>query len=97
MSYLCCLYLFTYTGVKRDFHIRLCLCRLTVTCSVLLKEQEMLTQSLVFCAVFIRPLCVFVLFPLAIALYALLRFMASDYSFGILKLFSWLLLVMYSC
>ena len=43
MSYLCYLYLFTYTGVKRDFHIRLCLCSLTVTCSVLLKEQEMLT------------------------------------------------------
>ena len=46
--------------------------------------QCSVAQSLVFCVVFYRPL--FVL--LAIVLSVLLRIMASDYPFGIFKLFS---------
>ena len=42
-------------------------------------------RSLVFCVMFCRSL--FVLFPLAIVLPVLLRFTASDYPFGIFKLF----------
>jgi hypothetical protein len=45
-------------------------------------------QSLVFCGVLCRSL--FVLFLLAIVVSVLLRFMASDYLFGILDL--WLLI-----
>jgi hypothetical protein len=37
------LYLFTYTGVQHDFHIRWCSCRLTVTWRVLHVKQELLT------------------------------------------------------
>jgi len=45
MFYLCYLYLFTYTGVQHDFHIRLCLYRLAVTRQVSHVQQEMLTPS----------------------------------------------------
>jgi len=43
MLYLCYLYLFTYTGVQHDFHIRRCSCPLAVTRGVSHVEQEMLT------------------------------------------------------
>ena len=43
MFYICYLYLFMYTGVQHDFHIRWCLCRLTVIWLVSHVEQELLT------------------------------------------------------
>jgi len=43
MCYLCYLCLFTYTGVRYDFHIRCCSCRLTVTRQVSHVEQWLLT------------------------------------------------------
>ena len=39
----CCLYLFKYTSVTHDFHIRWCACHLTVTRRVSHVEQEPLT------------------------------------------------------
>jgi hypothetical protein len=45
MFYLCYLYLFTYTGVQHDFHIRLCLCGLAVTWQVSHVQQELLIPS----------------------------------------------------
>ena len=45
MFYLCCLYLFIYTGVKHDFYIWWCSFRLTVTRWLRLVEQEPLTCS----------------------------------------------------
>ena len=41
--YFCYLYLFSFTGVQRDYHIRLCSCRFTVTRRMSLVEQELLT------------------------------------------------------
>jgi hypothetical protein len=101
--YWCYMYLFTYTCVQHDFHIRWYSCCLQVTWQVPLVEQELLTilehlcsalvlsgvhvvQSLVFCLVFCRSL--FVFFLLAIILSFFLWFTASDYPFGIFKLFS---------
>ena len=43
--YLRYLYLFTYTGVQPDLHIRWCSCRLTVTRRVPIVEQKLLTQT----------------------------------------------------
>ena len=43
MFYLCYLYLFKYTGVQHDFHIRWCSCRLTVAWRVSHVKQELLT------------------------------------------------------
>jgi hypothetical protein len=43
MFYLCYLYLFTHTGAQREFHIRSCFCRLTVTRFVSHVEQELKT------------------------------------------------------
>jgi hypothetical protein len=43
MFYLCYLYLFTYTSVKYDFHIRWCSRCLTITRRVSRVEQEQLT------------------------------------------------------
>jgi hypothetical protein len=43
MFYLCVLYLFTYTGVQHDFHVRWCWCHLAVTRRVTIVEQELLT------------------------------------------------------
>ena len=48
-------------------------------------REILIAQSLGFCVVFCRSL--FVLLLLTIALSALLQFMASDYFFGIFKLF----------
>jgi hypothetical protein len=45
MSYLCYLYLFMYTGVQHDFHIRWCSCPPTLTWRVPLVEQELLALS----------------------------------------------------
>ena len=42
MFYPCYLYLFTYSGAQRDFHIRWCSCRLAVTRQVSLVERELL-------------------------------------------------------
>ena len=101
MFYLCYLYIFMYTSVKHDFHIRRSSCRLPVTRRVSLIEQELPTlpehmsshpvlcgvlvaQSLVFCVVFCGSL--FVLVALVIVLYVL-RFVTSEYLFGIFKLF----------
>ena len=44
------------------------------------------TRSLVLCIMFVDVVCLFVLFLLAIVL-SVLRFMDSDYPFGISKLF----------
>jgi hypothetical protein len=100
--HLCYLYLFTYTIVQHDFHIKWCSCRLTVTRRVSLMEQELLTlqkhllSPLVLSEVLITQslvsveLCrslfilTYVCFLLDIVLSTLLRFMASDYSVGIL-------------
>jgi hypothetical protein len=77
---LCYLYLFTYTGVQHDFHVRWYLCYFTVARQVLLMEQELTTLPQVFC----RSSIVL----LAIVLSLLLRFTASDDPlFGILKIF----------
>lgn len=66
------LYLFTYIGVKRDFHIRLCFCRIVVIQRVPLVDQELefnswflvrfvcVIQS--FCIVFCRPYFLFLFF-----------------------------------
>jgi hypothetical protein len=35
--------LFSYTGVQQDLHMRLCLCRFTVTRQVKQVEQKLLT------------------------------------------------------
>jgi len=43
--YLCQLYLFTYSGGQRDFHIRWCSCRLTVAQQVPHVEQKLLTLA----------------------------------------------------
>jgi hypothetical protein len=43
MFYLCYLYLFKYTGVRHDFHVRWCSCHLKVTWQVWHVEQELLT------------------------------------------------------
>jgi hypothetical protein len=92
-----------YTGVQHDFHIRWCSYRLTVTRQVSDVELELLNlpghtssfpcfsgvrdaQSLAFCVCFVDRLS-FVLSLLAIVLSVHLRFTASDYLFGILKLF----------
>ena len=40
MFYLSYLYLFTYTGVQRDFHITWCSCRSTITQRAPLVKQE---------------------------------------------------------
>jgi hypothetical protein len=45
-----------------------------------------IAQSLVFAAVFLEIVCLFVLFLLAIVLSVLLRFTSSKYPFGIFKL-----------
>ena len=101
MFYPCYLYLFTYTGVQHDVHIRWWSCRLTGTRRVSRVKQQWLTlpehlslppgysgvrfaRSLIFCVMFCKSL--FVLYLLAIVLFVL-RFMASDYSFGFFKLF----------
>ena len=104
MLYLCYLYLFTHTGVQHDFHIRWWMCRLTVAWWVSHVEQELLTHpeylsSLpVFSGVRVARylvlwivVCPFVLFLLTIVMSILLRFTASDYYFGIFKLFSMVL------
>jgi hypothetical protein len=63
MLYLCYLYLFTLTGVQRDFYFRWCSCRLTVTQRVLIVGQELFNlpehmskpcSILSFCVVFCR-------------------------------------------
>ena len=100
MPYLCYLYIFTYTGVQQNFHVRWCSCCLMETGRVSLVEQELLTlskqlgfcgvhaQSLVFCVVFWRSLFIlFVLFLLAIAFSVHPWFMAFDYSIYIFKSF----------
>ena len=46
MFYLFYLYLFTYTGVQHDFHVRGCSCRLTVTRRVSHVEQELVPRPI---------------------------------------------------
>ena len=83
----CYLYLFMYTGVQHDFHIRWCLCRLTVIWLVSHVEQELLTllehlnSSPVFSGVHVTRSLVFyvmfcrsLLFLLVIVLTVLFRF-----------------------
>ena len=50
-------------------------------------------RSLVFCVMFCRSLCPFVLFHLTIVLTIVLRFMSSDYHFDIFKLFFFCILI----
>ena len=92
-----------HTGVQHDFHIRWCSYRLTVTRRVSDVELELLrlpghtssfpffsgvrdARSLAFCVCFVDHLS-FVLFLLDIVLSVHLRCTASDYLFGIFKLF----------
>jgi hypothetical protein len=92
-----------HTGVQHDFHIRWCSYRLTVTRQVSDVELELLilpghtssfpffsgfrdARSLAFCVCFVDHLS-FVLFLLDIVLSVHLRCTASDYLFGIFKLF----------
>jgi hypothetical protein len=42
MFYLCYLYVFTDTDVHHDFHIKWCLCRLTVTRRLSLVKEQLL-------------------------------------------------------
>ena len=88
--------------VQRDFHVRWCAPRLTVTWRVSLVEQILppFRRTRVhpqwgscysifgfLCNVLLIVVCPFVHFPLAIVL-SVLRFTDSDYPFGIFKLFS---------
>jgi hypothetical protein len=88
----CDMYLFTYTGVKHDFHIIMLLVFLTV----ILMEQELLScrvsmvcgvhvaQSYVFCEVSGRLLFVVLSFLLLTLLFSVFRFTASNNLFGFL-------------
>ena len=95
MFYLCYLYLFTYIGAQRDFHIRWCLCRLIVTrlmlhvVHALLTLQKNMRSSPAFggfpvarCSFYVISCwSLFVLFRLVMMLSVLLRL--TVYPFGI--------------
>ena len=65
MFYLCYLYLFTYTCVQHDFHIRWCSCSRTVTQSMPIVKQDLptlpkhLNSPPVFCEVCVVQSSVF--------------------------------------
>ena len=54
---------------------------------IITKVEIRVTRSLVFCVVFCRSFCLFVVFLLAIVCSVLLRFTDSDCPFGIFKFF----------
>jgi hypothetical protein len=58
-------------------------------CSSPLLSGVRVAQSLVLCVMFCRLLFVFWSFSLGHCIFYLIRFMASDYPFGIFKLFMW--------
>jgi hypothetical protein len=70
MFYLCYLYLFMYTGMEQDFHIRWCSCHLKVAWQVPLVELELLTllHNLVFMYSILTIVCLFVFLLLVIVL-----------------------------